>query len=90
MNDKYTNLNKLKIALLVDENIKLTQENKQLKELCDTYEEEHKTTFKTWQKDIKKIGKAINYIKDNEQIFIALIGTHYYKLLEILGDKENE
>ena len=26
----------------------LLEENKQLKELCNKYEEEHKTTFETW------------------------------------------
>lgn len=30
------------------------QEIERLKELCDKYEEEHKTTFETWQKDIKE------------------------------------
>lgn len=37
-----------------------------------------------------KINKAIEYLKENEQIFIALIGTHYYKILEILGVDDNE
>lgn len=38
----------------------LQQENKELKELCNKYEKEHNTTFKIWQKDMKKIDKAID------------------------------
>jgi hypothetical protein len=37
--------------------IKKDKEIKQLKELCDKYEEEHKTTFEEWKKDIKQIKK---------------------------------
>lgn len=39
--------------LLLDCITNLQEENERLKELCDKYEEEHNTTFKEWQKDIK-------------------------------------
>jgi len=71
----------------------LEQENKQLKELCNKYEEEHKTTFETWLKDIEKIDKAIEYIKHAQNYGLGTVRNPYVKgedLLEILGDKENE
>ena len=34
--------------------------NKELEKLCDKYEEEHKTTFEEWKRDINKI----TYIKE--------------------------
>ena len=46
----------------VGKNNELQKENKKLKELCDKYEEEHKTTFEEWKKDIKANKKAIEYI----------------------------
>ena len=42
----------------------LREENKKLKDLCDKYEEEHKTTFEEWKKDIKANKKAIEYIEN--------------------------
>ena len=42
---------------------KLKKENKQLKELCNKYEEEHKTTFEEWKKDIKANKKVIRQIE---------------------------
>ena len=40
--------------------------NKELEELCNKYEEEHKTTFEEWKRDINKI----NEIKENNQRII--------------------
>ena len=72
------------------------EEIERLKDLCDKYEEEHKTTFEAWK-------KAINIIKEvRERLMKANIyrnydddedDTHYTdlnieELLEIL-DKEN-
>ena len=72
------------------------EEIERLKDLCDKYEEEHKTTFEEWK-------KAINIIKEvRERLMKANIyrnydddedDTHYTdlnieELLEIL-DKEN-
>lgn len=61
-------------------------EIKKLKNLCDKYEEEHKTTFNQWKSDISKcqtlknlqqrIDKAIEYIKksmNNPQPFYEYI-----------------
>lgn len=42
-------------------------ENDRLKELCNKYEEEHNTTFKQWQEDIKKINKAVECLKEIRQ-----------------------
>lgn len=52
-------------------------EIKELKNLCDKYEEEHKTTFNQWESDINKyqtlknlqqrIDKAIEYYKMHQQ-----------------------
>ena len=47
----------------VGKNNELQKDNKQLKELCDKYEEEHSTTFEEWKKDIKANKKAIEYIE---------------------------
>ena len=47
----------------IDEVSNLQKDNKKLKELCDKYEEEHKTTFEEWKKDIKANKKAIEYIE---------------------------
>ena len=41
----------------------LQEKNTKLKDLCDKYEEEHKTTFEEWKKDIKANKKAIEYIE---------------------------
>lgn len=40
----------------------LQEENKKLKELCDKYEEEHKTTFEEWKKDINIIDELEKYL----------------------------
>ena len=48
---------------IVEELEKERKKNKQLKELCDKYEEEHKTTFEIWQKDIKANKKAIDTLE---------------------------
>lgn len=43
---------------------RLEENNKHLKELCNKYEEEHKTTFEEWKKDIEANKKAIEYINE--------------------------
>lgn len=52
----------------------IEQENKQLKKLCDKYEEEHSTEFKIWKDERYKlldykarIDKAIEYIKSLQE-----------------------
>lgn len=43
-----------KIANLEYKIKKAEEDNKQLKELCDKYEEEHNTTFQEWLKELKE------------------------------------
>lgn len=40
------------------------EEIERLTELCNKYEEEHKTTFETWQKDIKENELLHSIIKE--------------------------
>jgi len=42
----------------------LQQENKQLKELTDKYEEEHKTTFETWLKEINILTELEEWLEE--------------------------
>lgn len=44
------------------------QEIEKLKELCDKYEEEHKTTFEIWQKDIKENEHLRTALNSKESI----------------------
>lgn len=44
------------------------EEIERLKELCDKYEEEHKTTFETWQKDIKENEHLRTALNSKESI----------------------
>ena len=71
----------------------LQEENKKLKDLCDKYEEEHKTTFEEWKKDINIIDELEKYINellwyDNESDEYR-IGTEILnKLNELKGDNK--
>ena len=74
----YTKLDKHDRAIGV-----LLNENKQLKELCDKYEEEHKTTFDTWLKGQKvlteleeKLNQEIDEGRSEENIW--LMGVYDY------------
>ena len=69
---------------------KLEQEIERLKELCDKYEEEHKTTFETWQKDIKEnehLRTALNtkesIIKEVRELRKQLAFEYYENGLEV-------
>lgn len=42
----------------------LYEENKELKELCNKYEEEHNNVFQEWKRVIKANKEAIEYIKN--------------------------
>lgn len=64
----YTRLEELH-DFLIEQNMKyqdkiadLEQENKQLKELTDKYEEEHKTTFETWLKEINILNELEEWL----------------------------
>ena len=76
------------------------QEIERLKDLCDKYEEEHKTTFEEWKKTINIIKEVREYIKDNVVVYAfnnkdlphwELNDDNVKELLEILdkgSDKE--
>lgn len=78
--------------------IEKDKEIERLKELCDKYEEEHKTTFETWQKDIKENKKLHSIIKEVREKTKEVLNESWYggrekdiarEYLEIL-DKENK
>ena len=82
-----------------EEHKNLQEEIKELKELCDKYEEEHKTTFKIWKKDLKnfeheknrelkaRIEKAIEYIGNGN---LGIPRKTRDKFIKILKGKDNE
>lgn len=57
--------NNLKTALDESQEVVISykEENEQLKDLCDKYEEEHKTTFEEWKKDINIIDELEKYLE---------------------------
>ena len=59
----------------------LRRENRRLRELCDKYEEEHDSTFITWQDTIRRHYEAIKYIKNNKLVDVDI-------LLDILEGEE--
>lgn len=42
----------------------------QIENLCNKYEQEHKTTFEIWKKDIKKLEQLENKNKENSLLLI--------------------
>ena len=52
---------------------KAKKEIERLTELCNKYEEEHKTTFETWKKDIKVLTELEKWLKDGG--FYIYVGT---------------
>lgn len=70
------------------------KEIERLKDLCNKYEKEHKTTYEIWKKDIylynslvDRIDKAIEYIKvckNND------MGIRYQRIEEILQGVDKE
>ena len=46
----------------------LEEENRNLKKLCDRYEDEHETTFVKWQKEIETLNKVKEYINELSNI----------------------
>ena len=67
---------------------RLEEDNKQLKDLCDKYEEEHNTTFIEWQKDINIIDELEKYLK--KQMEYYKLDTDYYVEYKLTLDKLNE
>ena len=84
---------KYEFVAILDYITNLQKENKRLVELCDKYEEEHKTTFKMWKKDLKnfeheknrelksRITKAIEFIEEELTFYITIGGTNERKLI---------
>ena len=76
------------------------KEIERLTELCNKYEEEHKTTFETWQKDIKEnellhsiIKEAREYIQDRydgEALTHTFDKDNVKELLDILDKVEEK
>lgn len=64
----------------LDNFYKLEQENKQLKELTDKYEEEHKTTFETWLKEINILTELEKWLK--YQFEHTLQQNNYHSVLD--------
>lgn len=54
------------------------KECRELRSLCNSYEKEHSTTFKKWQKDMEIIDRAIEYIEtytiDDKELLKILRG----------------
>lgn len=66
----------------------LEQENKQLKELTDKYEEEHKTTFETWLKEINILTELEEWLK--YQFEHTSQQNNYYSVLEEIQELKEE
>jgi hypothetical protein len=62
------------------------KEIERLKELCDKYEKEHKTTFETWQKDIKENEHLRTALNSKESIIKEVREYIEEKYDYILGD----
>lgn len=63
-------------------------EIERLKELCDKYEEEHKTTFETWQKDIKENKKLHSIIKEVREYIEEKVGDEIHDMMYIIDVSE--
>lgn len=73
------------IMTIADERDKYARENERLKE---EYIMLQNASDEVEDKLQDKINKAIEYMEENEKAFIVSLGTHYYKLLEILRGEE--
>ena len=67
---------------------KLEKENKQLKDLCNKYEEEHKTTFETWLKEINILTELEEWLNTYKSVGYEDIGTFQVILDKIQELKE--
>ena len=59
--------------------------NEQLENLCNKYEQEHKTTFEIWKKDIKKLKQ----LENNRDKAIEYVEKHTDKLKNIIVPKRD-
>ena len=86
----------MRVFNLAEELEKERKKNKELKELCNKYEEEHKTVFERWKKGIKIIDELEKYLK--EQVFnragssidLAIENHSYCKVLDKLNELKGD
>ena len=71
------NMNVYDIPILVEALEEANKEIERLKELCDKYEEEHNTTFETWQKDIKENKLLHSIIKEVREYIAHYVDNEY-------------
>ena len=75
---------------IIEDNYK---EIERLKELCDKYEEEHKTTFEEWKKTINIIKEVREYIESYINQFNGVyppVDMRYLDLNKLLEMLEKE
>ena len=65
---------------------KKDKEIERLKELCDKYEEEHKTTFEEWKKTINIIKEVREYANTDKNC----VPKHIKDYINDLLDKDNK
>ena len=94
---QYYCLYKEDIEKLVKYSEKRDKEIERLTELCNKYEEEHKTTFETWQKDIKENEQLHSIIKEAREYITKQVhrNQQFYdmdieNILEILDKVEEK
>ncbi len=71
----------------IDEMVIMANEIERLTELCNKYEEEHKTTFETWQRDIKENELLHSIIKEVREYIEALKIEDYDSNAYFIQDK---
>ena len=76
--------------------VKQQNEIERLKDLCNKYEEEHKTTYEIWKKDIylynslvDRIDKALSYLRDIGN-WLRDDSSYRAKLIDILQGDDKE
>ena len=79
--EAYERLHRMETDEIVDYAYNLEQENKELKELCDKYEEENGTTFKIWLKTIDKLKKIEELCIENIESCASAIGNPDYTII---------
>lgn len=70
---------------VVNELLDVKEENKRLKELCDKYEEEHKTAFKLWtmkMEEMPNYEEFVDYKSRNEKAVEYIKNTIFWGIYE--------
>lgn len=91
MIDEIVNITPKEIAKAIDD---LLEENERLKDLCIKYEEEHKTTFETWLKEINILTELEEWLKEIKKIYeedvFDIVSNTIYNQCEDTLDKIQE